>query len=104
MVDRDHPMRAHDQRRLDREQPHRPAAPNRDRVSGFDVRILGGHPAGRQNIGQKQHLVIFQVIGDGDRTDVGVRHAHILGLAAGVAAGEVRVAERRPHRMAHQQS
>src|SRR5689334_20263219 len=36
MVDRDDPVRAHDERRLDREQADWTAAPDRDRIAGFD--------------------------------------------------------------------
>lgn len=50
MVDGDHPVRAHDQRGLDREQPDRTAAPDRDRVARLDLGILRCHPAGRQDV------------------------------------------------------
>ena len=43
MVDRDHPMRAEHERRLDREQPDRPAAPDRDRIARLDLGIDRRH-------------------------------------------------------------
>jgi hypothetical protein len=60
MVDRDHPLGAHQDRRLDREQPDRAAAPDRDGVAGLDLGILGRHPAGGQDVGKEQHLVVLE--------------------------------------------
>ena len=42
-----------------------------------------------------------QLFGDDDRADVGVGHAEVFGLAAGVAARHVRVAEQARGGMAH---
>ena len=44
----------------DREQADRPAAPHRDRVARLDVAVLRGHVAGRQNVGEEQHLLVGQ--------------------------------------------
>ena len=93
MVDRDHALGAHQERRLDREQADRAAAPDRDGVAGLDLRILRRHPAGRQDVRQEQHLVVLDAVGDDDRADVAERHADIFGLAAGIAAGHVAIAE-----------
>ena len=42
---------------------------------------------------RKSDLLVGQAVGDLERTDVGEGHADVLGLAAGVAAVQVRVAE-----------
>ena len=92
-VDRDHPLGAEQVGALDRELADRAAAPDRDDVAGLDAAHVGGHVAGREDVGEKQHLVVVQALGDLDRSDVGERHARVFGLAAGVAAEQVRVAE-----------
>ena len=102
MVDGDDPLGTEQQRRLDREQPDRAAAPHGDRVAGLDVGIDRGLPAGRQDVGQEQDLVVLEAVGNDHRADVGIGHADIFGLAAGIAAGEVGIAERAAHRVAHQ--
>ena len=79
---------------MNREQSHRPAAPDRDRVTWLDLAIFGRHPARGQDVGHEQHLFVLDaVVGDRERADVGVRHADVLGLPARIAAGQVRVAE-----------
>jgi hypothetical protein len=47
LVDRDHAAGAHHQRGADGELADRTAAPDRDGVAMLDLRILGGHVAGR---------------------------------------------------------
>ena len=81
--------------------PDRPASPDRDRVARLDVAHLGAHVAGRQDVGEEEHLLVGEAVLDLERPDVGERHARELGLAAGKAAGEVRVAERARRRVAH---
>ena len=71
-------------------QPHT-ATVSPGSISAFSAR----HPAGRQDVGQEQNLIVVEMIGNDDRADVGIRHADIFGLPAGIAAGEVRIAERR---------
>ena len=100
MVDRDHPLGAHQERRLDREQADGAAAPHRDRVAGLDLRILGRLPAGRQDVRQEQHFVVVDAVWDHDRADVRIGDADIFGLAARIAAGHVAVAEQPRHRLA----
>src|SRR3954467_381514 len=53
-----------------------------------------------EDVGEEQDLLVLEVVLDLDRADVGERHARVLGLAAGVAAGEVRVAEDAGRRVA----
>jgi hypothetical protein len=50
-------------------------------------------PSGGEDVAEEQHLLVGEAVGILDRADVGEGHAHVLRLAAGVAAGEVRVAE-----------
>ena len=69
----------------------------------LDLGVLRRHPAGRQDVGEEQHLVVLEMVGNDDRPDVGIGHADIFGLPAGIAAGEVRIAEGGAHWMAHQQ-
>jgi hypothetical protein len=92
-VDRDHPLGAEQHGAGDRELADRAGAPDGDRPRRPDVAHLGAHVAGREDVRQEQHLLVGQVVLDLDRADVGERHARVLGLAAGVAAGQVRVAE-----------
>ena len=102
VIDRDDAIRTHQHRRLDREQPDRAAAPDRDDVAGFDVRIFRTHPAGGQDVGQEQHLVVVDAVGDDDGAVVAERHADIFRLTARIAAGHVAVAEQPRHGMAVQ--
>jgi hypothetical protein len=59
-----------------------------------------GLPAGGKDIAEKKHLRIGQAVRDFDRRHVGIGHAHVFGLAAGIAAGQVRVAEQTRRGMA----
>jgi hypothetical protein len=77
----------------DRELPDRAAAPHRDRVARFRVAEFRRHVAGREDIGQEQHLLVRQSRGHLDRADIGVGHAQIFRLAARIAAEQMRVAE-----------
>src|SRR5690606_28835040 len=52
-----------------------------------------GLPAGRQDVAERQHLLVGQAVGNHHRADIGIGHAHIFGLAAGIATGEMAVAE-----------
>ena len=44
------------------------------------------HVAGRENVGEEQHLLVAEPVRHLDRPDIGVRHPQIFGLAAGIAA------------------
>ena len=93
MIDRDYSFGAHQKCRLYREQPDRAAAPDRDDIATFDLGVLRCHPAGRQDIGQEQHLIVLDAVGDDDRPDIAERHPNIFGLPAGIATGHVAIAE-----------
>jgi hypothetical protein len=71
----------------------RPAAPDSNCFAALDVAKIGGHVAGRENVGQKQDLLIGQSVRNLDRSDVGIGHTKIFSLAAGISAAKVRVAE-----------
>ena len=105
-INRDDPASSQHQRGADGELSDRTAAPDRDRVARLDLRIDGGHVAGRKNVGQEQRLFVSDAVGNLDRADVGHRHAKIFGLAAGVAAEHVAESEqagwRLPHRLGRQ--
>jgi hypothetical protein len=101
-IDRDDASRALHPRAANREQADRTAAPNRDRVARLDVAVLRRHPAGRKNVGEEEDLLVRKVVGDFQRRDVGERDAHVLRLAARVAAVHVRVAEESRAGVTHQ--
>ena len=83
VVDRDDAAGAQHPGALDRELADRAAAPDRDRIARLDLGIFGRHVAGREDVGQEQHLLVGQLVRHLDRADVGVGHAQVLGLAAG---------------------
>ena len=74
--------------------PHRPATPDRDRVAAFDVAILRGHVPRRKYVGQEENLFVAERFRNFHRTDVGERHADVLGLAAGISAEQMRITEK----------
>ena len=102
-VDRDHALGAQQERALDREPSDRAAAPDRDGVAGRDLRLLRGLPAGREDVGEEQHLLVGQTFGHDERVRVGVGDAHVLRLTAGIAAERVRVAVQTAAGVAEQQ-
>src|SRR3954451_8139958 len=100
LVDRDDLLGAEQDRARDRELADRARAEDGDRLAAGDVAELGAHVAGREDVREEQDLLVLDVVLDLDRADVGERDARVLGLAAGVAAGEVRVAEDAARRVA----
>src|SRR5690606_34035155 len=92
VVDTDHLPGAHHHRATNGELTHRPGTPDGHGVGGLDIALRRGLPAGRQDVAEKQHLLVGHAVGDHHRADVGVGHADVFGLAARVAAGEVGVA------------
>ena len=78
----------------------RTAAPDRDGVTRLDVALLGGHVAGGEDVRQEEHLVVGDPVGYLDGTDIGEGHTDIFGLAAGVSAEQVGVAEQARRGMA----
>src|SRR5437660_1751367 len=71
----------------------RACAPDGDDLATADLAELGAHVAGGQDVGEEEDRLVGNAVLDLDRADVGERHARVLGLSAGEAAGEVRVAE-----------
>ena len=57
-VDGDHPLGAEQEGAGDRELADRAAAPDGDHVARLDVAHLGAHVAGRQDVGEEQHLLV----------------------------------------------
>ena len=98
-VDRDHLPGAEQDRAADAELADRSAAPDRDRVGRLDVALHGRLPAGREYVAEKQHLLVREPVLNLDRAHVGIGHAHVLSLAAGIAAGQVRIAEQSRRRV-----
>ena len=92
-IDRDHPFGAKHERAANRELTDRSAAPDRDGVAFLNIAILGGHVAGRKDIGEKEHLLVAERFGDFHGADIRKRYAHVFGLPAGVAAEQMREAE-----------
>ena len=81
---------------------NRPTGPQPQihRVAGFDLRVFGRHPAGREDVREEQHPLVLDAVGHDDRADVGIGHACVFGLSTRVAAGHVRIAEQAGHRIA----
>jgi hypothetical protein len=50
--------RAQQERALNRELPHRPAAPHRDHIAPFDLAVFRGHVAGGKDVREKEHLLV----------------------------------------------
>src|SRR5690606_33055923 len=76
------------------------AAPYRDRITRLDVGILGSHPSGRKDVGQEQDFVVLDaVVRDDQGSHVGERHAHVFGLSARIAAGEMAISEQTRSRL-----
>jgi hypothetical protein len=75
-------------------------APDRHRVGRLDVALHGRLPAGREDVGEEKQLLVRDAVRHLDVGGVGERNAQILGLAAGIAAGEVGVAEQARRRVA----
>ena len=100
-IDGNDALGAEEQRRGDREQPDRPAAPHRYRVAALDGAVLRRHVAGRQDVGEEEQLIVAQFLRHLDRSDVGHRHPEILGLASRIAAEHVAESEQACGRLSH---
>ena len=98
-VDRDHLVGAEQNGAADRHLSDGTAAPDRDRIGRLDVALHGRLPAGREDVAEKQHLLVGNAVGDLDAGGIGKRHAQVLGLAAGIAAGQMGVAEQAGRRV-----
>src|SRR5579875_2738791 len=77
------------------EQSDRTGTPNGNSVALLNVAVLRAHVAGGEDVGQEEHLLIRQVVLELQAADIRVRNAGVLGLSAGVATVDVRVAEER---------
>src|SRR5688572_6976004 len=67
--------------------------PNGNGVSFLYLAVLSCHISSRENVREKQHLFIRKMIGNLQRADVSERYANILGLASGIPAHHVGIAE-----------
>ena len=101
-VDRDDPFGAEQVRARDGELSDRTSTPHRDHVALLDVAHLGAHVAGRKDVREEEHLLVRHAGGHLERTNVGERHARILGLPPGEAAEHVGIAEDTRGRVPHQ--
>jgi hypothetical protein len=74
--------------------PDRARAPDCDRVGRLDVALRRRLPTGREHVGQEQQFIVRQrAVIDLDMRRVRERHAQILRLSPGIAAGQLRIAE-----------
>src|SRR6185437_6580937 len=71
----------------------RTATPDRDGIGGLDIALDGGLPAGRENVAEEEHLFIAEPVRHLYVGGVRERYTEVLRLAAGITAGQVRVAE-----------
>ena len=101
-IDGDHPAGAQHERAPDGELTDRAAAPHRYRLAVLDLAVLGRHVSRREDVGHEEDLFVREMCGHLERADVGVRHARVLRLTAGVPAHHVRVAEQAGRREAVQ--
>ena len=93
VIDGDHTLRPQQERRLDREQSDRAAAPDGNRVAFLNVAVFRRFVTGRKDVGQEQNLLVGQPFGDFVWPHIGVRDTRILRLSARVAAEQVRISE-----------
>ena len=78
-------------RRLHGEQAHRAGAEHHHRVPGLDVAHLRALVAGGKDVAEEEHLLLVHVVGNLHGPHVREGHAHVLRLAALVAARGVRI-------------
>src|SRR6185312_10141238 len=69
-IDRDHALCSEDEGADDGKEAHRTAAPDSNRVTGLDATIFRGHVPSRENVGKKEDLLIGEMTGDFDRSDI----------------------------------
>ena len=82
-VDRDDTAGGEELRGHDRGEPDRACADDRDRVAGLHAAVQ--HPdlvGGREDVGQEQHLLVAQRLGDRVHGRVPEGHACVVGLEA----------------------
>src|SRR3546814_20742766 len=78
MVDTDHSFSAHEQRALNGKEANRTAAPYSHGVAFLDVGIVSGHPAGGNDVGQEQNLLVVHPFRHHDGAYIGKRATDIL--------------------------
>ena len=100
-IDRDDAPGSEQQCGADCKLSDRTAAPDRNGVSRFDLRIDGRHVAGRENVGQEQRLFVGDAIRNLDRAHVGHRDSEIFCLTAGVAPKHMAETEQTGRRLTH---
>ena len=74
------------------EQAHRSAPEDHHRLAALDLAHLRALVSGGEDVAEEEDFLLFHVVRNLHRTDVRERNAHVLRLAALVAAGGVRVA------------
>jgi len=96
---RNHPLRAEQESTADRELCDRAAAEYGDGLAALDFAVLRRHIAGRENVGQEQHLLVREALRHLHRADIGKRHAQIFCLTGQEAAQQVRITEQARRRV-----
>lgn len=92
-LDGDDPFCTQQERALDRELADGTAPPDRDGFAALQIAEVRRHKARGKDVRQEEDLFVAEPLRHLDRTDVGLGHAQVLRLAAGVAAQHVRIAE-----------
>ena len=101
LVDGDHPSRTHHQGRTDGELPDWSAAPDSDSIAILNLGIFRRHVSGRKDVGQKERLLVADVVRNFNGADVCHGHAKKPGLSAGIAPEHVTETEQPRGRLAH---
>src|SRR4029453_17973199 len=89
-IDGNDPFRTEHVGAFDRELPHGTAAPDRNRVSGLYLAVFGGHISRREDVREKQYLLVGQRTGNFQRTHICEGHADQLRRAPAGAAVPMR--------------
>jgi hypothetical protein len=92
-VDGDHSFSTQKECASDGKLPHGTAAPDGDSLAALQIAEIGRHETCREDVAEKQHLIVRQSLGHLYRPHIGIRHAQIFSLAAGIATEQMRIAE-----------
>ena len=68
-------------------------APDSDGVGGEDAGVVDAVVGGGEDVGEVEPVFVGDVVGEREEVDGGMRDAHVFGLSAREAAGEVGVAD-----------
>ena len=101
-VDADDALRALQPGDLLRHKPDRAAAEDRDRLAALRLCPIDARVTSRQNVGEKEKLLVAEIALHLARAVVRIRHADKFRLAAVIAAVEFGVAEERAALLFHQ--